>query len=187
MNQKWERRKEVGGWGVNVIKNMSTNICLLLCNISLSFFVFIRVRYHGWMKSVELQQLTASEPLTLEQEYDMQRSWREDADSKSNEAMTPLQNICWRKKLSTIFEPHIPRTLRSVFKCCWMIPCCHRVHLHHPGQEALGGLWCRGGAVYDRRRQHLPDRPWGSFLGWAGDHDCRSTPTEICHQPSCLT
>ncbi|XP_077407023.1 alpha/beta-tubulin-N-acetyltransferase 9 [Vanacampus margaritifer] len=37
-------------------------------------------RYHEWMKSVELQQLTASEPLTLEQEYDMQRSWREDVD-----------------------------------------------------------------------------------------------------------
>ncbi|XP_061120816.1 N-acetyltransferase 9 [Syngnathus typhle] len=37
-------------------------------------------RYHEWMKSEELQQLTASEPLTLEQEYDMQRSWREDAD-----------------------------------------------------------------------------------------------------------
>ncbi|XP_008312531.1 alpha/beta-tubulin-N-acetyltransferase 9 [Cynoglossus semilaevis] len=37
-------------------------------------------RYHEWMKSVELQQLTASEPLTLDQEYDMQRSWREDSD-----------------------------------------------------------------------------------------------------------
>ncbi|XP_074116807.1 alpha/beta-tubulin-N-acetyltransferase 9 isoform X1 [Sminthopsis crassicaudata] len=37
-------------------------------------------RYHEWMKSEELQQLTASEPLTLEQEYAMQRSWREDAD-----------------------------------------------------------------------------------------------------------
>ncbi|KAG7222281.1 hypothetical protein INR49_027285 [Caranx melampygus] len=37
-------------------------------------------RYHEWMKSPELQQLTASEPLTLEQEYDMQRSWREDND-----------------------------------------------------------------------------------------------------------
>lgn len=34
------------------------------------------------MKSPELLQLTASEPLTLEQEYDMQRSWREDGDSK---------------------------------------------------------------------------------------------------------
>ncbi|KAG9473638.1 hypothetical protein GDO78_004115 [Eleutherodactylus coqui] len=37
-------------------------------------------RYHEWMKSEELQKLTASEPLTLEQEYDMQRSWREDGD-----------------------------------------------------------------------------------------------------------
>ncbi|XP_054609459.1 N-acetyltransferase 9 [Dunckerocampus dactyliophorus] len=37
-------------------------------------------RYHEWMKSTELQQLTASEPLTLEEEYDMQRSWKEDSD-----------------------------------------------------------------------------------------------------------
>ncbi|XP_048870496.1 N-acetyltransferase 9 [Brienomyrus brachyistius] len=37
-------------------------------------------RYHQWMCSSELQKLTASEPLTLEQEYDMQRSWREDDD-----------------------------------------------------------------------------------------------------------
>ncbi|XP_067100830.1 N-acetyltransferase 9 isoform X1 [Osmerus mordax] len=39
-------------------------------------------RYHQWMESSELQQLTASEPLTLEQEYDMQSSWREDDDSE---------------------------------------------------------------------------------------------------------
>ncbi|KAM5273048.1 alpha/beta-tubulin-N-acetyltransferase 9 [Ctenodactylus gundi] len=37
-------------------------------------------RYHEWMKSEELRRLTASEPLTLEQEYAMQCSWREDAD-----------------------------------------------------------------------------------------------------------
>uniref|UniRef100_A0A3B3Z7M9 Alpha/beta-tubulin-N-acetyltransferase 9 n=1 Tax=Periophthalmus magnuspinnatus TaxID=409849 RepID=A0A3B3Z7M9_9GOBI len=37
-------------------------------------------RYHGWMQSEELQLLTASEPLTLEQEYDMCRSWRQDTD-----------------------------------------------------------------------------------------------------------
>lgn len=37
------------------------------------------------MKSEELQRLTASEPLTLEQEYAMQRSWREDADSEERD------------------------------------------------------------------------------------------------------
>lgn len=37
-------------------------------------------RYHQWMASPDLQKLTASEPLTLEEEYDMQSSWREDTD-----------------------------------------------------------------------------------------------------------
>ncbi|XP_012265274.2 N-acetyltransferase 9-like protein [Athalia rosae] len=37
-------------------------------------------KYHEWMKSPELQHFTASEPLTLEQEYAMQKSWFEDED-----------------------------------------------------------------------------------------------------------
>ncbi len=34
------------------------------------------------MKNQELLELTASDPLTLEQEYEMQQSWYEDEDSK---------------------------------------------------------------------------------------------------------
>lgn len=37
-------------------------------------------RYHGWMQSEQLLEQTASEPLSLDQEYEMQRSWRTDQD-----------------------------------------------------------------------------------------------------------
>ncbi|KAJ6056263.1 hypothetical protein N7444_005361 [Penicillium canescens] len=37
-------------------------------------------QYHEWMKDPEIQEATASEPLTLEEEYNMQLSWRTDAD-----------------------------------------------------------------------------------------------------------
>ncbi|KAL2808591.1 GNAT domain-containing protein [Aspergillus granulosus] len=37
-------------------------------------------RYHEWMKDEEIQEATASEPLSLNEEYAMQQSWRNDAD-----------------------------------------------------------------------------------------------------------
>ena len=37
-------------------------------------------KYHEWMKNPEILQATASEPLSLEKEFEMQKSWRDDED-----------------------------------------------------------------------------------------------------------
>ncbi|KAH7915638.1 GNAT domain-containing protein [Hygrophoropsis aurantiaca] len=37
-------------------------------------------KYHEWMTDPVLRELTASEPLTLEEEYEMQKKWRDDPD-----------------------------------------------------------------------------------------------------------
>ncbi|RKF61556.1 N-acetyltransferase 9-like protein [Golovinomyces cichoracearum] len=45
--------------------------------------------YHEWMKSKEIQKVTASEPLTLKEEYLMQESWRHDHDKLTFIICTP--------------------------------------------------------------------------------------------------
>ncbi|PIA18148.1 n-acetyltransferase 9-like protein [Coemansia reversa NRRL 1564] len=37
-------------------------------------------RYHEWMRSPFLQEMTGSEPLSIDEEYAMQQSWRKDDD-----------------------------------------------------------------------------------------------------------
>ncbi|EPS30680.1 hypothetical protein PDE_05632 [Penicillium oxalicum 114-2] len=47
-------------------------------------------RYHEWMQDEEIQQATASEPLSIDEEYAMQRSWRQDADKLTFIACRPV-------------------------------------------------------------------------------------------------
>ncbi|KAL4071990.1 GNAT domain-containing protein [Scleroderma citrinum] len=37
-------------------------------------------KYHQWMSDPTLREQTASEPLTVQEEYEMQKKWREDPD-----------------------------------------------------------------------------------------------------------
>ncbi|GBM18722.1 N-acetyltransferase 9-like protein [Araneus ventricosus] len=62
---------------------MKSNSCIKILGDKIVLVPYKKIhveKYHVWMQSPELLELTASEPLTLEQEYEMQQSWFEDED-----------------------------------------------------------------------------------------------------------
>jgi RimJ/RimL family protein N-acetyltransferase len=60
---------------------LNKNTCLFTANLSLVPYRREHVlKYHEWMKNVQLQILTASEELSLEKEFEMQKTWLEDQD-----------------------------------------------------------------------------------------------------------
>lgn len=80
-------------------------------------------RYHEWMKSEELQKLTASEPLSLEEEYQMQLSWRQDNNSMSSDFKSIAQHP------GTLVNPIYQRSFivpyKTICVLCELIAFCH--------------------------------------------------------------
>lgn len=61
---------------------MRENYCTAVRGSSVALVPYRRrfvPRYHAWMKDPWIREMTASEPLSLEEEYAMQRSWRDDS------------------------------------------------------------------------------------------------------------
>ena len=74
------------------------------CRNERAIDVRLLARYHSWMQSEELREQTASERLTLQEEYEMQQKWISDDDSMYNnktKASYKLINYCWFLKLSS--------------------------------------------------------------------------------------
>ncbi|KAJ3310220.1 hypothetical protein HDV04_005159 [Boothiomyces sp. JEL0838] len=66
---------------------MKINSTIALVNSSVVLVPYIKEHvpvYHEWMKDPFLQEMTASEPLSLEEEYEMQQSWYEDEKKQSS-------------------------------------------------------------------------------------------------------
>eukprot|EP00039_Didymoeca_costata_P023934 m.8748 g.8748 ORF g.8748 m.8748 type:complete len:409 (+) comp3950_c0_seq2:290-1516(+) len=62
---------------------MRANESLQICGESCTLVPYCKChveKYHAWMQDEELLRLTSSEPLSVDEEYDMQQSWQNDKD-----------------------------------------------------------------------------------------------------------
>jgi hypothetical protein len=72
--------------------------------------------YHEWMKDPEMQEATASEPLSIDEEYTMQRDWADDEKSEFG---------CLFFFVSLFFL--------SILLTAEVTTTTNRVHVHHTG------------------------------------------------------
>ena len=56
-------------WNLKIVGGKVTLVPYRHCHVA---------KYHEWMKDPYLQEMTASEPLSLSEEYEMQTNWRDD-------------------------------------------------------------------------------------------------------------
>ncbi|KAG8717109.1 hypothetical protein FRC08_008187 [Ceratobasidium sp. 394] len=110
-------------------------------------------KYHEWMTDPELLELTASEPLTLEEEMDMQKKWREDDDK--------LTFIILARKDT----PYSPEAMRE-------LPMVGDVNLFLKDAEAENGVVKKDAEVEvmiaekEYRRKGLAQETLGLFLNY---------------------
>lgn len=57
-------------------------------------------KYNNWMGDEEILRLTGSERLTLDEEYEMQKDWENDPNSKFFDFMTSFCKLCYTTRRS---------------------------------------------------------------------------------------
>ena len=74
-------------------------------------------KYHEWMKDQEILEATASEPLTLEKEFEMQKSWREDEDKLTFILLSAQMIEEGKTELEAMIGKALESFLKSVLNC----------------------------------------------------------------------